>query len=186
MVLQWSYFRSQHTQCNQDFSVSTFKKKFCILRIPKLLSCLFSGTYSISSKVKDWPLLQEQISETACLSNGFSVFIKTIYFPWTLQDKHQSQEECTMKFIITLQTQILGSFYFAQVKKIFLFFSLFFFFFLKETKVVMAGDGGVHPHGKEKAQLVYSKRPLQGCHKAQLNSGSPRPRTFSANGQGSV
>lgn len=50
----------------------------------------------------------------------------------------------------------------------------------------MAGDGGVHPRGKEKAQLVYSKRPLQGCHKAQQNSGSPRPRTFSANGQGSV
>lgn len=37
----------------------------------------------------------------------------------SLQDKHQSQGPCTMPFIITLQnTQMPGSFYFAQVEKI--------------------------------------------------------------------
>lgn len=107
----------------------------CIHRNPKLLPCLFSEIYSISFKVKEWPLLQEQFSETACLSNGFSAFIKTIYFHWTLQDKHQSQEECKMKFIITLQKQILGSFYFAQVKKVFSPLPT-----PKETKVVMGEE----------------------------------------------
>lgn len=74
-----------------------------------LLPCLFSKTYSLSSKVRERPLLQEQFSETACLSNGFSAFMKTIYFHWTLQDKHRSQEECTMTFIITFKKQIFCS-----------------------------------------------------------------------------
>lgn len=86
--------------------------------------------------MKEWPLLQEQFSETACLSNGFSAFIKTIYFHWTLQDKHQSQEECTMKFIITLQKQILGAFSFAQVKMI---------FFSPQRDKGIDGGGGLIP-----------------------------------------
>lgn len=41
-----------------------------------------------------------------CLSNGFSAFMKTIYFHWTLQDNNWSQKECTMTFIITFKKQI--------------------------------------------------------------------------------
>lgn len=49
-----------------------------------------------------------------------------------------------MKFIITLQKQILGSFYFAQVKKD-------FFFPLKETKVVMGEEVYIGVGGNQEA-----------------------------------
>lgn len=77
----------------------------CLFLLPRS----FSKTYSLSFKVRERPLLQEQFSETVCLSNGFSAFMKTIYFHWTLQDKHRSQEECTMTFIITFKKQIFCS-----------------------------------------------------------------------------
>jgi len=79
--------------------------KKCLFLLPRS----FSKTHSLSFKVRERPLLQEQFSETVCLSNGFSAFMKTIYFHWTLQDKHRSQEECTMTFIITFKKQIFCS-----------------------------------------------------------------------------
>lgn len=62
-----------------------------------------------------------------------------------------------MKFIITLQKQILGSFYFVQVKK------KGWFFFPRKDKGSGGWWGGFHRSRNEETQPVYSRRPLQGC-----------------------
>lgn len=69
-----------------------------------------------------------------------------------------------MKFIITLQKQVLGSFYFAQVKKI---------FFLQRDKG-SDGGGGFYRSGNQEAQRVPSRRgPHNIVLKAYcLNNGS--------------
>lgn len=84
-----------------------------------------------------------------------------------------------MKFIITLQTQILGSFYFAQVKKIFCFLGFFLFFFFSQRDKGSNGWGwGRPPACKGESPAGLQQEAPTGLPQSPAEQWEPKTQDF--------